>query len=386
MSEKTKHSPTSSSNMHRRMRCPGSHAAELGLTDEDSEVSQMGTQLHAIYTGYLTGQNVAKEMGQLSTADLQAVNAAIELTEEVINTVTTQRGISTTAKKEIFAERELYFRKGLKILFTGHCDIGVWFEGLKTLIIVDAKFGFNPVEPASGNMQTRCYAVQAFADYPEAEEIIVALVQPRQPRDEQMSIASYLPADLEASRQQILEVWADIQNPDAQRCAGDWCNYCKAKLACEVYTDQLSAIQTFGKATDVSKVSDTDMATLFMAVKLAESEPFSKSVKEEIKKRIQEGRYQGQFELKAGKSRRFITCTSKAFDFLRDHLTPDQIMEAAKFSLTSIGKVFYTASKAAGAKITQKEADIEVSKILAQVIDKTTDAPSIVAIKTKGLK
>ena len=386
MSEKVKHSPTSASNFHRRMRCPGSHAAELGLTDEDSEVSQMGTKLHAIYTGYLTGQNVAKEMGQLSTADLNAVNAAIELTEDVINTVTSQRGIATTAKKEVFAERELYFRKGLKILFTGHCDLGIWFEGLKTLIIVDAKFGFNPVEPASGNMQTRCYAVQAFSEFDTAEEIIVALVQPRQPRDEQLSIASYLPADLEASRQQILEVWESIHKPEAQRCAGDWCQYCKAKVACDTYTDQLKAIQVFGKATDVSKVSDEEMATLFTAVKMAENEAFSKSVKEEIKKRIQEGKFQGQFELKPGKSRRFITCNTKAFEFLRDHLTAEQIMVAIKISLTGIGKVFYTAQKAAGAKITQKESDVEISRILSQVIDKTTDAPTIVAVKTKGLK
>ncbi len=380
------HATTSASSMHRRMRCPGSHAAELGLTDTDSEISIEGTNNHAIYTGFLTGKDVRVQMGKLTTDNLRAVNAAIELTEEVIKQATEQRNISASAPKEIFAERELYFRQGLKILFTGHCDIGVWFPIEKLLIIVDAKFGYLPVEPASGNMQTRCYAVQAVEDYPEAEEIIVALVQPRQPRDEQLSMASYLPPDLAASRQQILEVWQTMQQQDAQRCAGDWCNYCKAKLDCPVYKEQLSAIQTFGKATDVSKVDDANMVTLYTAVKLAENEAFSKSVKDEMKKRIQEGRYKGVLELKPGKNRRYITCNSKAFEILVEAIGEDAAKEAIKFSLGTIENVYHDAKTKDGMKMTVKEAKEYVGQLFEQVIDKTTDAPSIVAVKQKALK
>jgi hypothetical protein len=307
------------------------------------------------------------------------------MTNEVISMATNQRNINKDAPKEIFAERELYFRKGLKILFTGHLDIGVWFPTEKLLIIVDAKFGYLAVEPASGNMQTRCYAVQAKEDYPEAEEIIVALVQPRQPRDEQMSMASYLAADITASKQQILATWEEIQKPDAQRCAGDWCNYCKAKLACDTHNEQMSAIQVFGKATDVSKVDDDDIVKLYMAVKLAESEVFSKAVKDEMKKRILEGRYTGRFELKPGKSRRYITCNSKAFDILVAEVGEEAAKEAVKFSIGTIENVYQDAKTKDGSKMTATEAKEYVGQLFETVIDKTTDAPSIVAVK-KGKK
>lgn len=381
MSEQ-KHTPTSASNFHRRMRCPGSHAAELGLMDEDSEVSAMGVLLHSIYTRHMMGENVAVEMGKLTPDNLRAVNMAIDLTHEVINQATSQRGIPENAPREIFSERELYFRKGLKILFTGHCDIGVWFPTYKMLIIVDAKFGYLLVEHASGNMQTRCYAVQCQPDYPEAEETIVALVQPRHPKEDQISMASYTSKEIEASRQQILSVWESIMDPDAIRCAGDHCNYCKAKLACSTHTEQMGALEKFGKVTDISTVNDDQMLALYKAFKLATNEKFKDALNTEMKKRILEGRYKGRLELKPGKNKRFITCTSQAFKCLDGRMSWEGICESLKgFSLTTLAKVFHAEKKSAGQKCTNDEAKQEIEAILKTVIGKGQDQPSIVAVK-----
>lgn len=371
---------TSSSNVHRRVRCFGSHWAEHGLPETDSEQSQEGTQLH----------HALHDTAAFNALDVKAqdlVNFTWDLFAEV-----NARAIATfaIAPDEPYIEgfeRELVLRQGIRPVLTGHCDYWRIYPERHVLIIPDAKFGRIEVTPAPLNLQLRSYAVQA-ADDPEwkqyeIEHVVTAIAQPRAPAfdgADKLTVARYDSEDLELAKKQLLAWEKEWLNPEAKRTASeDACRYCKAKAMCDTYAARVKATRGYSKEQGLADVSNDDFVSAYEAMRLAQQEDYKNQMMAEARVRAAEGRMPG-YRLKPNAPKRFITDNVKASKLLirKLHFDVDQVYEASSLSFGEVEKVVRQVKADRGEKIKVKDIKPLVNEHLAEVIGYTDPEPSVI--------
>lgn len=378
---------TSASNVHRRVRCPGSASAEEGLPEQESEWSEEGTLLHLGFASAPLGVElpdtvtVTTEAGDLvvlSEEQRDLVLHARALASRALEKTLAEFKVSTEEPFEEGFERELWLRQGIKPIMPGHCDYWRYYVNRALLLIIDAKFGFLVVDAAPLNWQLRTYALMGAAEW-TVENCVVAIVQPRAAMlgaGETLSIAVYEAESLPLAKAQLLEYREAWLKPNAPRIASDEaCLYCKAKLTCDAYRLRLSPTANLspGVLPAVSALSDEQFLALYEGWKLAQSEPVAKLMKAEARLRISEGRMPG-YAMKENAPRRGITSARGAFFALSDYGIPDgDILDCMSLPLAPVEKRLrqFASVTAAGAK------DI-ANEILADVIELTTPEPSIV--------
>jgi len=356
------------SNMHRHLRCPGSFWAEFGLPDEDSEWSLEGTELHR-----LAGEP-SLDRSHLEPAQMDLVERAIQLQDEVLVAVYKERDIPLDEPFEDGHERELWLRLGIRPVVSGHCDYWRYFPRLKLLIIEDKKFGYIEVTDAAENVQLRTYAVQGAGDF-DCDEVFVAV---NQPRLFAYNIASYDRKTLVAASNQLFRVVDATLKKDAPRVYGeDACRYCKAKLLCDTYTARTNAMIPLAMRA-VADLTDAEVETIYTAVKMASEDRFANAVKMEMRNRVMEGRMPG-YAMKPNAPRRKVTDALFAADLLVDWLNYGEVLGCASLPLgevtTAIRKKF---------KKMEKEVKAEINAALEPVIEVTTPEPSIVKVEKES--
>ena len=362
--------------MHRRMRCPGSHHAEHGLPETDTEWSKEGTELHRLYAD----KSASRDHLEPKQADL--LQLAEETTTEIHAIIIRDLAIPENEPFETGFERALVLRRGIRPLIPGHCDEWRWYPRLKLLVIIDQKFGYLEVAPADANLQLRTYAVQGRQEW-SAEQVVVAISQPRS-YDQRYTLAMYQQADLIVSEQQLLAIWDACQSPDAPRIASqEACLYCKAKLVCETYRTRIAEVIPY-RDQSPGHLSDQDIAWLWEAVKLASNERFVSSVRAEVIARIMEGRLPG-LALQPAAPRRELTNTAQAliriagFDPTRAEAQSLILLEPA-LSLSFDGLTTVLRKQR---KITEKVAKQEINTLLEDLITYNTPNPSIIPAPDK---
>ena len=240
---------TSASNLPRRELCPGSHRMEAGLPEEDSEQSREGTLLHdyAAHPEYDRAMLKPNQRDLLELADTlrDIVKKQVEETAEL-------DGVTATD----FTEITLKMRD---TAFTGTPDWLRYYdsEPFKTALVVDRKFGFNVVERAELNLQLRAYAVMA-SDYTSnrLDAVFAAIVQPRAPYAERITIAKYTPDDIAESRKEIKQILIESEANDAPLIPGEvQCRYCKAKLTCPAFRESMMLPAVITPDTALSKTA-----------------------------------------------------------------------------------------------------------------------------------
>lgn len=363
---------TSASNLHRRVRCPGSHYAEHGLPDTDSDASAEGTLLHAAIPD-------EDRFATLKPAHQDLVERVRGIYAEVIERTVAAFAIQADEPFEEGDERDLTLRAGIRPILPGHCDRWRWYPGLKLLVIADAKFGCIEVTPAPLNLQLRGYATAGAQEW-GAETVIVAVAQPRAfmtEGAEQLTIARYDKADLELAEAQIIaweKAWMD---KDARRVASeDACRYCKAKLLCDTRNARLQAVKITESAMGIADLADDVFLSMFEAVRMATKEDFQEAVKGEARTRAMEGRLPG-YKLKPNAARRSINDQVQASMILRSALDFDDT-EVAAASKVTIGEVESVLRKKT--KVKAKDAKESVNAALAPVIELSTPEPSITPV------
>lgn len=351
---------TSASNLHRRLRCPGSHWAEHGLPETDSEASAEGTRLHAGLAG-----------GEILLDDAEIITHARDMMQEAIDRAVTAFALPPDAAFAEGYEREIALREGDEIAINGHCDYWRYYPEPKLLIIVDAKFGRVEVTPAPINMQLRAYAVMGAQEW-DCESVVVAIAQPRVA--DGLSLARYDRADLAAATVQILDARRDWLRPDAPRNPSvEACRYCKAKLLCPEYTARMTDARQ-GVPPGIADVEDDQFRAIFEAFEMASDAALVDAIKNEARTRILEGRLLG-YRLKPNAPRRSITDNVKAAEICQIVLgfNDSELAAASKLSLTAAKTVL---RKKTGLK--EKDAERQLRDHLAPVIEAKTPEPSIV--------
>jgi hypothetical protein len=231
---------TTASNLFRRALCPGSARMEAGLPEEDSDLAREGQLLH----DYSAHPEYERKVLKPEQRDL--LDRADNLTAIVTSTV-----VGTQIPDKSF--RETTFESdGI----SGTPDFVSWYDDADVRLVIDRKFGYNIVTRAELNLQLRVYAVITASLGAVGNNVYVAIVQPRVPIDERITIANYTPQDIEDARKQILAILAASNDPDAPLIAGEeQCRYCKAKLICPAFREAMTMPMVLAPDKTVSVAS-----------------------------------------------------------------------------------------------------------------------------------
>jgi hypothetical protein len=266
---------------------------EAGLPDEDSPESREGRLLHdyAAHPEY--------ERAMLKPAQQDLLKLSDDLLKQAIDRVELAEGL-TGKPCETYTEQHLV---GTKTTLEGTPDLLRYYPESETVLLADRKFGYNLVERAELNLQLRVYAVLAcdfLGTAIEPSKVFVTILQPRAPFEERITIAQYLPEDIEDARAQILSILAATLQGDAPLNAGEeQCRHCKAKLVCPAFRDAMAiALIQPDKAMSVAarqaylekrlaECTDEQLEKVIEAERLAKM--IHEPLYEEARKRIKNG-------------------------------------------------------------------------------------------------
>lgn len=327
---------TTASNLFRRALCPGSARLEAGLPDEESEQSHEGTLLHeyAAHPEYDRAMLKSNQRNLLTSAD--------ELTKTVIDRVESENGLTGKCIQQ-FTEQALQGE------IPGTPDLVRNYPS--DILVIDRKFGYNIVERADLNLQLRTYAVLTWLQ--ETNNSYVAIVQPRLPFHERITLARYTPEDIEDSRKQISAILEAVAQPDAPLVPGEeQCRYCKAKLVCPAFREAIERAPALMSVDDaltktareaylvqrLAECTDAQLEKMIDAIRLA---AFAQNpALDEARKRIVAGALPN-FKLAKSSEVRIVNDVRKALALLNlAGLPKDQIYDCiTNLSLGKLGEV-----------------------------------------------
>lgn len=353
---------------------------EAGLPDEDSEQSKEGVLLHQ----YAAKPELDRKKLKRPHRDLLENND--KALREVFERVSAQFGdhlaIDSGADNLTW-----WLHRGIKSLYPGHPDL--WeYRPNKLLFIGDYKFGYKVVTPAGANLQLRSYGVMG-AELHDCDKVVVAITQPRLGFQDRITMAVYDREQIEASREQLYQIWDDCKKPDATLVAGEeQCRYCKAKLNCPAYQETMrdgaqvipfpdakltKAAKESTAETQLRQCSDEQLAKMLDFLAFAEF--IKETAKDVARDRIRAGGMPG-YRLGKEKELRKVTDVAKAVELLEVAGIPqDKIMGCCSMALGDDGGIAEAWREAKGG--TWKDTKDGINALLAEVIERSTTRPSI---------
>ncbi len=168
--------------------------------------------------------------------------------------------------------------------------------------MIDKKFGYTEVTPASANYQLRTYAIAAREEW-MSEQVFVAISQPRLSAERRLTMSRYTSEDLDAAAAELQSIRAAAMREDAPLNPGEeQCRYCKGKVCCPAYRQQVESVLSLVPSGDrsieregigpaVARCDDDQIDRLLRCIRFAEF--IAEAVKEEARKRVGEGRLAG---------------------------------------------------------------------------------------------
>lgn len=202
----------SASNLDRIAACPGSHAAEQGMPYKPSEAAQEGTMLHDVMSGVRDTKGLTS--GQRRYISYCSEQGRALLAEHV-------DAEKPEVVKEWYAQARL-----LDHIVSAKSDFTAWGE--TKALVIDWKFGREPVDRAEVNLQLRPYAIIAAQEKPAIELTTVAIVQPTVAPEDRVTVAQYTREDILQAKEQLNDILVVAAKTDAKRTPGAHCRYCKA--------------------------------------------------------------------------------------------------------------------------------------------------------------
>lgn len=355
---------------------------ESGLPEEDSEIAAEGTLLHSF------DANPKLDRNSLKQTQRDLLDISKKLTAAAYSTITDQFGITESDNVLAGVEREMFLHRGIRSLFSGHCDEWRYVPRVKLLIVLERKYGFIAVDPANSNLQTRTYAAMG-SELHDCDNVAVGIISPRVPREDRLTLAVYTRDEIAAAKEQLFEIWDACNSEDAPlNPTQSGCRYCLAKLICPAYREAFQAplalvphpngVGTVAKRQadaerSLAQLTDNDLGRVLDAIQFAD---FLKDRARDVaRERIQAGGMTG-WKLGKEKEKRNVTDVYQAAQILKGEGLPiEKIMGTCSMSLGDDGGVaeIYREQK----KLTWKEAKDDINRLLCAVIEKSPMKPSI---------
>ena len=247
----------SASGAKRRRACLGSFLMESATAPEDYPVldpsltmSEEGDLLHESWE--------SDDPSKLSADQKSTYYHGKRLRSEAI-TIAEEEGLeqpwSTIKEKRVWLTLD-----GERAL-SGRFDELITDE--KHMLVMDWKAGWLGAGDASENPQLLELALILYFNFPEVEWIMVALLQPKLPKEEQLTYWIWKAAELKKEMHKLIEHLYQIHEPDNDLNQGDWCKYCKALRVCPMHNRVISEID---QKQYLSKVPDVRQLNIYKAV------------------------------------------------------------------------------------------------------------------------
>lgn len=362
------------SSMLRRRLCPGSLALESTLpsVDDPNEYQAEGALLHALTAYPLQSRNDLKpaQLDLIETVE----KAEKEFIEKILPNSATELDYIEVAD-QVGSDGFTLHRDGKEIL-RGHPDGVRIYEKQRAVLVMERKYGFKVVQSADANLQLRCYLVLAASSYP-ADNYYACLTQPRVSSRPQ--IVQYIPSDIVQARQEIEQIYDLCYQPDAPRRASpDGCEHCTAKAICEEFKSWAFAVE---RSAHLPSAQWSDETWNEFLVRRPIVEKFLKERLEDAKliKAANPDRLPG-WKLKPGAECRTVSDIVSAWSLLQSTLSAKEFSNACTISIGDIEETLWRKHQENPAlgKLSQKAAKRLVNEMLAAVLTKKRNKPSLV--------
>lgn len=330
----TKHAALGASNAHRWLHCPGSVAAESGITDTGSVFAQEGTAAHELSELTLRKNKQPQYWIGKALEEMPEWVVDEEMADYVQVYTDYCRAIAKDAD-EVFIEQTVSYEDWVPQGF-GTNDFGALLIEDKRIKIADLKYGKGVQVDAENNPQAMLYALGTYAEYgwvSEFDYIDIAIVQPRLNHISEWTISV---KDLLKWAEWVSQRAEIALSKDAERVPGEkQCRFCKAKATCKAlmkYTEDIIMAE-FDDLDDMPSpdtLSDKELRKVLEMKGLIEG--WLSSVETVVRERLEGGGSFDGFKLVEGRSLRKWTNEQTAAETLTEALGADVAFKSTLIS------------------------------------------------------
>lgn len=236
------------SSLQRYALCPGSWALEQRANVRElpeAEICESGTAIHAALAGQ-PNRDLSDDEEEL-----------VEQCRDEEGTILADLGSEADV---VIVEKEITLPTK-PIPISGHPDKILYFSQHKEAVVLDWKLGWMEVTKADRNLQLRAYVLCAKKEFPDAESITAAIVQPRIRGGSVVTV--YSKADLKAAWRELLQIIGRAAEAavDDLHPSPDACRYCPVQAVCPAVRKQIEKVAA-------TELSEADWAKLTPAFKI----------------------------------------------------------------------------------------------------------------------
>lgn len=264
-----KHALLSASAAHRWLNCTAAPRFEAQFPETTSEYAEEGRLAHAICELKVLKHFTLQIKPRAYTARLNKLkadsryNAEMDRTSDLYVEHLAERAMQYAAKPSVAAEVRVDFGDYVPDGF-GTCDCIM--VGGDTLSIVDYKHGQGVLVSAKDNPQMRLYALGALKRYAPVfgntiKYISMTIDQPR--IQSKVSNETITVDELRAWGESIKPVAQEAYSGKGKFCAGEWCQFCRARATCRARAEQHTALEDF-KGIKSEQLTDAEIGDLLV--------------------------------------------------------------------------------------------------------------------------
>lgn len=270
---------------------------------------------------------------------------------------------------EIVTEGEFIYRVRLKPIYSGHPD-KVVFAGPRRAFIPDFKFSWQPLNGLTAtNRQLMAYVPLVRQAYPKLEEITTSIIP--------LSNKKNPPAIYKVDEIQRAEIWAlsvvkrSTDAGEKKPNAGPWCQYCSGKVLCPIWQNRIPELAAKAEE-NLEMVTDEALARIGPWLDNA------RKVIDRLQKRLEHRVLSApknfpEWRWRPGRLMRKVTDVGKAWQLVRDRLTPDEFIAGCDLSIPTLEEAFHKHFRG-----TRKDSDAALAALLAAVIERKPTRNSLV--------
>lgn len=352
----------SGSGAKRWLNCPGSHIAERGLPDSQTEDAAEGEMLHAVMES-----PASPHRAKLSDEQAHCIEfcraTRLKLSEEILG----------TDEPQAFVEERWWLRNPATLDPVASCRVDWAGFSSDNMLVIDWKFGRKAVDQADVNDQLRFAAAVAWQEHAQLASVYVGIVAPRA-EGERVTVARFTADQCQAAHAEMVAGALRAMQPSQPRCpSAGACHYCRARgtEACP---------ESIAETTALATVSTSEIATPERVAELLDkcelAERVIDAIRANAKRMISDGVSVPGWRLKPGSKQKKIIDQVAAWSRVGQQLIGGA--EFAKCCTVSIAKLA-AAVKANSTieKLTDKSAREKVESLLGDAVVETQNAPSL---------
>lgn len=303
----------SASAMNRLALCPGSwNLSRHAPPQPTSSYAESGNRIHAALEQLGSGQDSA--FLELPDEEFKTAELCLELERKLVAETIGQAS-------ETVRETRM---KSQALRVSGKAD-AVHVNGDAALIL-DYKTGRGDVEDANKNLQFRTLAALRFLNF-GTSQIYVAIIQPWV--SPQVTVAKYDWRDLDRAVDEVDAILKAARAEDAPRIPSkEACKYCPAKVICkEAVTMAVESLHN--PSREINTLTGSELGQYLKRIPLIET--VIDALKEEAKRRLENGEQVDGWQLKDGAEQEEITDPQGVFgEFVKAGGTAEQFLKAVK--------------------------------------------------------